>query len=370
MDKNAKIYIAGHRGMVGSALVRKFSDMGFKNLLLRSREELNLLDQQKVFQFLDDEKPEYIIIAAAKVGGIMANNTYRAEFLYENLIIESNLIHGAHLANVNNLLFLGSSCIYPRNCPQPMKEEYLLTGLLERTNEPYAIAKIAGIKLCENYSQQYGRNYFSVMPTNLYGPNDSYNLDTSHVLPALIRKIYLARLLELGDYDGIHNDLKLRNFSVSETYNPKWGNAEIRSILRSHGICANRVRNDGEGQGSEQTGSLLVVSLNLWGSGAPRREFLHVDDMAQACVFLLQNYYKSDFLNIGCGVDVPIKELAFMVREIIGFMGEIKFDHSKPDGTPQKLLDVSRLSHVGWNPSISLEEGVRRVFEDDYLAMI
>ena len=370
MQKNEKIYIAGHRGMVGSALVRKFCDLGYKNLLLRSREELDLLDQQKVFQFLREEKPKYIIIAAAKVGGIMANNTYRAEFLYENLIIESNLIHGAHLADVNNLLFLGSSCIYPRNCPQPMKEEYLLSGQLEKTNEPYAIAKIAGIKMCENYSLQYERNYFSVMPTNLYGPNDSYNLDTSHVLPALIRKIYLARLLELGDYDGIHNDLKARNFSVSETYNHKWGKVEIRSILRSHGICADRQRNNSVAEGLEQSVSLTAVSLNLWGSGAPRREFLHVDDMAQACVFLLQNYNKSDFLNIGCGVDVPIKELAFLVREIVGFKGEIKFDHSKPDGTPQKLLDVSRLSQVGWNPSISLKEGARRVFEDDYLAMI
>lgn len=297
MDKNAKIYVAGHRGMVGSAIVRNLAHNDYSNILVKTHQELDLLNQAATFEFLQQEKPDYIFIAAAKVGGIHANNTYRADFIYQNLAIESNIIHGAHLAGVHRLCFLGSSCIYPRDCPQPIKEEYLLTGPLEPTNEPYAIAKIAGIKLCESYNQQYGRQYVSAMPTNLYGSNDNYDLANSHVLPALIRKAHEAKAR--GDQD-----------------------------------------------------------LVIWGTGKPKREFLYVDDMAEACVFMMENDINDGVFNVGTGVDVTILELAEVVKEIVGFSGGIRFDTSKPDGTPRKLLDVNRLSALGWQASTGLRQGI------------
>jgi GDP-L-fucose synthase len=303
MDRTAKIYVAGHRGMVGSALVRRLGQGGYTNILTRTHAELDLLNQAATQEFLQREKPDFIFIAAAKVGGIHANNTLRADFIYQNLMIEGNLIHGAYQAGVERLCFLGSSCIYPRDCPQPIKEEYLLTGPLEQTNEPYAIAKIAGIKLCESYNRQYGRRYFSVMPTNLYGPNDNYDLANSHVLPALIRKAHEAR--QRGD-------------------------------------------------------SELVV----WGSGTPRREFLYVDDLADACVFLMERGVTDGIFNIGMGEDVTIRELAETVMAVTGFPGRIVFDSTRPDGTPRKLLDVSRLRGFGWRARISLHEGMALTYKD------
>jgi GDP-L-fucose synthase len=302
MDKNAKIFVAGHRGMVGSALVRRLQAGGYANVLTRTHAELDLLDQRAVHAFMAAEKPDYSFVAAAKVGGIQANNTYRADFLYQNLMIEANLIHGAHLAGVQRMMFLGSSCIYPRDCPQPITEDYLLTGPLELTNEPYAIAKIAGIKLCETYNAQHGRQYVSVMPTNLYGPNDNYDLANSHVLPALLRKAHDAR--ERGDAEYV-----------------------------------------------------------VWGSGTPRREFLYVDDLADACVHLAERDYSGPLVNIGTGVDVTIRELAESVMNVVGFKGRIVYDSSKPDGTPRKLLDVGRLASLGWRARTSLQDGLRLTYE-------
>jgi GDP-L-fucose synthase len=303
MDINGKVYIAGHRGMVGSALLRNLQKKGFSNFVVRTSAELDLRDQKQVADFFAKEKPDYVFMAAAKVGGINANNTYRAEFLYDNLMIQNNIIHQAYLQKTKKLLFLGSSCIYPKMAPQPLKEEYLLSGYLEDTNEPYAIAKIAGIKLCENYRRQYGCNFISVMPTNLYGPNDSYNLNNSHVLPALIRKFHEAK----------------ENSSAS---------------------------------------------VEMWGTGSPLREFIHADDMADACVFLMHTYNGQQHVNIGTGVDLSIKDLALLIRKIVGFTGEIKHDLSKPDGTPRKLMDVSFLHSLGWKHKIGLEEGIRSVYED------
>ena len=303
MQLNAKIFVAGHRGMVGSALVRRLQAAGYSGVLTRTRSELDLSNSSQVHAFLSTEKPDYIFIAAAKVGGIQANNEFRADFLYQNLMIEANLIHGAHLAGVQRLMFLGSSCIYPRDCPQPIKEDYLLTGPLEPTNEPYAIAKIAGIKLCESYNRQHGRQYISAMPTNLYGPNDNYDLASSHVLPALIRKAHEAR--ERGDDEYI-----------------------------------------------------------VWGSGAPRREFLYVDNLADACVHLMQAGYDGPLVNVGTGIDVTIRELAETVMQAVGFNGRIVFDGSKPDGTPRKLLDVSRLSALGWTAGTSLRDGIALAYRD------
>ena len=302
MDKQARIYVAGHRGMVGSALVRRLRAGGYDNLLLRTRAELDLLDQRAVHQFLAQQKLDFLFIAAAKVGGIHANDTFRAQFLYENLVIEANLIHGAHLAGLQRLMFLGSSCIYPRDCPQPIREEYLLTGPLEATNEPYALAKIAGIKLCESYNRQYGRRYTSAMPTNLYGPNDNYDLATSHVLPALIRKAHEAR--ERGDAEFV-----------------------------------------------------------VWGSGTPRREFLYVDDLADACVTLMELDADAALLNVGTGTDVTIRELAETVMDVVGYQGPIVFDRSKPDGTPRKLLDVSRAAALGWTARTSLRDGIAQAYD-------
>ncbi len=298
---NLKIFVTGHRGMVGSAIVRRLRASGYSSLVTRTRAELDLLDQRAVHEFLAQEKPDYIFIAAAKVGGIQANNRLRADFLYQNLLIAANLIHGAHLAGVQRLMFLGSSCIYPRDCPQPIKEAYLLTGPLEPTNEPYAIAKIAGIKLCESHNLQHGRQYICAMPTNLYGPIDNYDLATRHVLPALIRKAHEAR--ERGDAECV-----------------------------------------------------------VWGSGTPRREFLHVDDLADACVHLMRSGYDGPMVNIGTGDDVSIRELAEMVMQVVGFNGRIVFDSSKPDGTPRKLLDVSRMTALGWRASTSLRAGIEQTY--------
>ena len=302
MDKHAKIFVAGHRGMVGSALVRRLNASGYTRILTRTRAELDLLDQRAVHQFLHNELPDYVFVAAAKVGGIHANNQYRADFLYQNLLIETNLVHGAHLVGIQRMLFLGSSCIYPRDCPQPIKEDYLLTGPLEQTNEPYAIAKIAGIKLCESYNRQYGRQFVSVMPTNLYGPNDNYDLTNSHVLPALLRKAHEAKLR--GDTEYV-----------------------------------------------------------VWGSGTPRREFLHVEDLADACVFLMEHDYAGPMVNIGTGEDVTIRELAETVMDVVDFRGRIIYDSSKPDGTPRKLLDVSRLAALGWKARVALRDGIRLTYE-------
>lgn len=303
VEKSSSIFVAGHRGMVGSAIVRKLQAEGYTNILTKTSSELDLMNQAEVNAFFASNKPEYVFLAAAKVGGIHANNVYRAEFLYNNLMIESNIIHAAYLSNVKKLLFLGSSCIYPKLAEQPLREESLLTGELEPTNEPYAIAKIAGIKLCEAYRDQYGCNFISAMPTNLYGPNDNYDLNNSHVLPALIRKFHTAKIN--GD-----------------------------------------------------------ASVPAWGTGSPRREFLHVDDLAEACLFLMLNYNGKMFVNVGSGEDITIRELAETVRDIVGFEGEIAWDSSKPDGTPRKLMDVSRIQNMGWKHVIDLREGIAAVYEE------
>ena len=303
MNKQDKIYIAGHRGMVGSAIVRRLQKDGYDNIITRTSKELDLKEQGAVREFFKSEKPDVVVLAAAKVGGIHANNVYRAQFLYENLMIESNVIHHAHESGTKKLLFLGSSCIYPKLAPQPLKEETLLSGFLEQTNEPYAIAKIAGIKLAESYRRQYGSNFISAMPTNLYGPNDNYDLNNSHVLPALIRKFHTAKT----------------------------------------------------------TGA---ASVEVWGTGSPMREFLHVDDLADACFFLLQNYDEEMFVNIGTGVDLTIKELAEMIKDIVGYSGELKWNTEKPDGTPRKLMDVSRLHNLGWKHRIGLREGITSVYAE------
>jgi len=338
--------------MVGSAIWRNLESKGYTNIIGKTREELDLLNQKAVSDFFEQEKPEYVFLAAAKVGGIIANNTYRAQFIYENLQIQNNIIHQAYVHGVKKLMFLGSSCIYPKHAPQPMKEEYLLTGLLEETNEPYAIAKIAGIKMCEAYRDQYGCNFISVMPTNLYGPNDNFDLKNSHVLPAMIRKMYLAKCLEEGDFDAIRRDLIERG---KKGTTERLTEDEIMDYLKDNGIVPSFHR-------SISQSSHRSVVLSLWGTGSPKREFLYVDDMAEACVYLMNNYNEKQFLSIGCGEDISIKELAYLVKKIVGFEGEIKFDDSKPDGTPRKLLDVSKLFATGWRPKVGLEEGVEKVY--------
>lgn len=302
MEKDAKIYVAGHGGLVGAALVRNLGKSGFKNLVLKTRQELDLLDQKKVFDFFQNEKPEYVFLAAAKVGGILVNKTKKADFIYENLQIETNAIYSAWKSGVKKLLFLGSSCIYPKMCPQPIKEEYFMTGPLEETNDAYAIAKIAGIKMCQSFNEQYGTNFISAMPTNLYGPGDNFDLETSHVLPAMIRKFHEAKMKS-------------------------------------------------------------SPSVALWGTGLPKREFLHVDDLADALIFLMENYSESQIINIGAGEDISVKKLAEMIKKIVGYEGEIKWDTDKPDGTPRKLLDVGKLHALGWVPRIPFEDGIHTTYD-------
>ena len=346
MNIDSKIYIAGHNGMVGSAIKRNLESRGFSNLVTRSKEQLNLLSEESVARFFAAEKPEYVVLAAAKVGGIVANSIYRGQFVYENLMIQNHVIHQSYLHGVKKLLFLGSSCIYPRMAEQPMSEDALLTGLLETTNEPYAIAKIAGIKMCEAYHAQYGCNFISIMPTNLYGQNDNYDLEKSHVLPALIRKMYLGKCLMENDWNKLRADL---NKLPIEGVNGSSSDEAILQVLDKYGISNT---ND-------------EVLITLWGTGSPMREFLHVDDMADSSVFLLMNYDAPDSIpshvNAGCGEDLSIKDLSEIVRKTVGYAGKVIWDSSKPDGTPRKLMDVSKLKSLGWEPKISLEEGIRRV---------
>jgi GDP-L-fucose synthase len=361
MDKNSKIYIAGHSGMVGSAITRNLTGNGYTNLVFSQYPPYDLTDQKIVADFFEREKPAYVVLAAAKVGGILSNNKYRAQFIYENMMIQNNIINSSCLNGVKKLLFLGSSCIYPRECPQPIKEEYLLTGELEYTNEPYAVAKIAGIKMCESYNLQYGTNFISVMPTNLYGPNDNYNLETSHVLPALIRKMHLGKCLENGYWDAIRKDLK--KYPV-EGINETSTDFEIIDRLSHFGILYS---------GNNTAGQKNVV-INLWGTGSPYREFLYVDDLAAACVYVLEHVDFNDLItagkpainthiNIGTGKDLRIKELAELISRITGFLGQLKWDSSKPDGTFRKLLDVSRINQLGWKEKISLEEGIAMIYQ-------
>ncbi|MFD1615864.1 GDP-L-fucose synthase family protein [Gelatiniphilus marinus] len=343
MNTDAKIYIAGHRGLVGSAILKNLKEKGYTNLVTRTHKELDLTNQVAVKDFFKQEKPEYVFLAAAKVGGIVANNTYRADFIYENIMIQNNAIHQSYVHGVKKLLFLGSTCIYPKNAPQPMKEEYLLTDTLEYTNEPYAIAKIAGIKMCESYNLQFGTNFISVMPTNLYGPNDNFDLEKSHVLPALIRKIHLAKLLSEGKDSEVIKDLGVSTIEEAKTY------------LNNFGVNSN--------------------SVEIWGSGKPKREFLWSEDMADACVFLMENrdfkdtYNKEDkeirntHINIGTGKDVSIKELAETIKNTIGFNGNLIFNTDKPDGTMRKLTDVSKLTGLGWKHKVELEMGIKKMYK-------
>jgi len=342
MEKTSRIYVAGHRGLVGSAFVRKLEAEGYTRLITRTHGELDLLRQDQVEAFFKTEQPEYVILAAARVGGIWGNNTYPAQFIYENLAIQANIIQAAYMNNVKKLLFLGSSCIYPKHCPQPIKEEFLLSDYLEPTNEPYAVAKIAGIKMCQAYNRQYHTRYISIMPNNLYGPNDNFDLETSHVLPALIRKFHLAKLAAAGNWQAIKKDEAVRG-SIP---------GDVKSAI---GL------DPSTGQPRER--SDRQPSVIIWGTGAPRRELLHVDDLADAGVFLMNHYDQSDIINIGWGRDQNIRELAEMVSDVVGFRGNIIWDTAKPDGTPQKLLDISRLTKLGWQPRIALRDGIRKVYE-------
>jgi len=342
MNKDSKIYIAGHRGLVGSAILENLKSKGYSNITVRTHKELDLTNQVDVATFFSIEKPEYVFLAAAKVGGIVANNVYRADFIYENMMIQNNVIHQSYLNKVKKLLFLGSTCIYPKNAPQPMKEEYLLTDTLEYTNEPYAIAKIAGIKMCESYNLQYSTNFISVMPTNLYGPNDNFDLEKSHVLPALIRKIHLAKLLSEGKEAEVVKNLGVSNIN------------EAKSYLNTYGVSKK--------------------SVEIWGSGKPKREFLWSEDMAGACVFIMENRNFSDtyqesekeirntHINIGTGKDVSIKELAVTIKEIIGFKGDLVFNTNKPDGTMRKLTDVTKLNNLGWKHTVELDKGIKKMY--------
>jgi GDP-L-fucose synthase len=372
MNHSSKIYIAGHTGLVGYAILRRLQFQGYNNLVLRTHKELDLEIQKDVNEFFDRERPEYVFLAAAKVGGIYANSTYPADFIYNNLMIQIYVLHSAYLYGVKKLLFLGSSCIYPRECPQPMKEEYLLSGYLEPTNEPYAIAKIAGIKMCQGYNRQYGTNFISVMPTNLYGPNDNFDLMDSHVLPALIRKFHLAKLLSEGKFDEIIKNLRrygntpgfLSNNSLSTSgavpsnlYPPTFI-ASIIDHLSQFGI---KVSQCPASDLSPPTSNMFV---EVWGTGSPRREFMYSDDMAEACIFLMENYDSSEIINIGTGEDITIRELAVLISEVIRYKGEIRWDNTKPDGTPQKLLDVSRLHSMGWKHKTSLKDGLRFTYQD------
>jgi len=358
MLKDSKIYVAGHRGLVGSAIVKNLESKGYDNIVKRTHREVDLLDQQEVAAFFQLEKPEYVILAAAKVGGIIANTTYRAEFIYQNIQIQNNIIHQAYKNGVKKLLFLGSTCIYPKDAPQPMSEDALLTSPLEYTNEPYAIAKIAGIKMCEAYNLQYGTNFISVMPTNLYGPHDNFNLETSHVLPALIRKIHLGKALENSDWDAIRKDL---NALPVEGVNGSNSEEEILTVLSTYGLSI--------------SDAFKETQVEIWGTGKPMREFLWSEDMADACVFLVENRdftdtYEADqqeirntHINIGTGVEISIKELAETIRSVIGYEGELFFNADKPDGTMRKLTDPSKLHSLGWYHQVELEEGISRIYE-------
>ena len=397
MNKNSKIYVAGHRGLVGSAIVKNLESKGYTNIITRTHKELDLLNQKAVEEFFEKEKPEYVILAAAKVGGIVANNTYRADFIYENLQIQNNVIHQSYVHKVKKLLFLGSTCIYPKNAPQPMNEDSLLTSPLEYTNEPYAIAKIAGIKMCESYNIQYGTNFISVMPTNLYGPNDNFDLETSHVLPALIRKIHLGKCLESvkweelsvkkdENWELIKQDLNKNPIKCVKCYElgakkedkiitGKSSKQEILDVLEEYGI---RLHNT---EFVTPNTNLNKVQIEIWGSGNPRREFLYSEDMADACVFLLKNIDFKDILNteclthtaknevrnthinIGTGKDISIKELAELIKNIIGFKGELYFNTEKPDGTMKKLTDVSKLNSLGWKYKMDLESGIKEMYK-------
>ena len=356
MNKNSKIYVAGHRGLVGSAIIKNLTSHGYTNLVFKKHSELNLTNSNQVKDFFEIEKPEYVILAAAKVGGIVANNTYRADFIYENLMIQNNVIHQSYLNGVKKLLFLGSTCIYPKNCPQPMKEDYLLTDTLEYTNEPYAIAKIAGIKMCESYNLQYGTNFISVMPTNLYGPNDNFDLEKSHVLPALIRKTHLGKALEKNNWDLIITDLNKLPIEGIDGKNDK---TEILNILSKYGIRKN---------------SKSKVTVEIWGTGKPMREFLWSEDMADACVFLMENRdfkdtynntneVRNTHINIGTGEDISIKDLAYLISSSVGFKGEFSFNSNKPDGTMKKLTDVSKLNSLGWKHTVDLVEGIEKAYK-------
>lgn len=368
MEKDSKIYIAGHTGLVGTALSRNLAAKGYKNIIGKTIDEMDLTDQKVVAKYIKKEKPDYVFLAAAKVGGIVANNTYRGQFIYENLMIQNNIIHNSYLAGVKKLLFLGSSCIYPKQSLQPMKERYLLTDTLEYTNEPYAIAKISGIKLCESYNIQYGTNFICVMPTNLYGPNDNYDLEKSHVMPAIIRKMHLGKCLIENNWEAIRKDLS--KFPI-EGVNGKSTEIEIGEKLEKYGIF-------------RHSSADAPVTVNLWGTGAPRREFMHSNDMADACVFIMENVNFKDLaklkgdeitsrdtrveirnthINIGTGVDLTIKDLALLVKGIVGFDGLIEWDNSKPDGTFQKLLSVKKINKLGWEAKIELEDGIKNIYE-------
>jgi len=352
MNKKSSIYIAGHTGLVGSALLRRLEAEGYSNLIVRNHSDLDLTSQSDVDAFFQSEKPEYVFLAAAKVGGIMANYTYPAEFIHTNLTIQNNVIHASWKAGVIRLLFLGSSCVYPKECPQPMKEGYLLTGPLEPTNEPYAVAKIAGIKMCHAYNRQYATRYLCVMPTNLFGPNDNFDLETSHVLPALIRKFHLAKLAGKGEWESITKDEKKYGIIPEDIKESIGYKTSYSTIL------------------PEPSGS--KPSVLLWGSGTPKREFLHVDDIADACVFLSKldenswrgffNNNRTPLINIGCGKDQTIKEIAEITAEVVGYKGDVKWDQDKPDGTPQKLLDISQIIRLGWKPNITLKDGIDSVY--------
>lgn len=372
MDNTSCIAVVGASGMVGNAITRKLINSNYRTIIATYNKnnitfdsnavktvQLDATNQNEVERFFKEYNPEYVFLAAAKVGGILANNTYKAEFIYNNMAIALNVIHSAYKYGVKKLLNLGSSCIYPKLAPQPLKEEYLLTGPLEPTNEPYAIAKIAAIKLCRYYNEQYGTNFISVMPTNIYGPHDNYNLETAHVLPALIRKFHLAKLLEQGDFEGLARDLRTYPIGFGLSLPASATRQDMLSILHKIGISH-------ISQHTElNTQNLIPVTVHLWGTGSPYREFMHVDDLASACVFLMENYDFAEigeFVNIGTGVDMPIKELASLIKDIVGFNGNIVWDTTKPDGTPRKLLDVSRIKALGWKPEIGLEEGIRMVY--------
>lgn len=359
MNQDSKIYIAGHKGLVGSAIMRKLQGSGYYNLIVRTHKELDLSRQSEVEVFFQEEKPEFVFLAAARVGGILANSTYKAEFIYQNIMIAANVIHASYKTGVKKLLNLGSSCIYPKFAPQPMKEDHLLTGVLEPTNEPYAIAKISAIKLCRYFNEQYGTNFISAMPANLYGLNDNFDLETSHVLPALIRKMHLGKCLKNGDLPSIRNDLQRRPIGIHDLN--KMTDEEIMNLLACYGIKSNCPLNSK----LETQDSKHAIIVEVWGTGAPYREFLHGDDLADACIFLMQKSNAKDigeFVNIGTGKEIAIEALAALIKDIVGYKGEIQWDTSKPDGTPRKLLNIEKINALGWKSKIGLYEGIEAVY--------